>query len=181
MTDQPQPPPYDDHPVVVQQLAVAKPAARVPRPRGLPIVVLGIVVAVLAGYIAVLLIGAHRGDVERQQLACEVQRLGGRAIGNVDCPKPTPAKQASPRPTVLRVSPTPVPVAVVSPSMLRGPAGPAGPPGPAGSPPRAAPAPSATRAPASPTARPSPTPSCRQPNPLPAGPRCVVQLRATRR
>lgn len=173
MTDQPQPPPYDDHPVVVQQLGVTKQPARVPRPRGLPVVVLSIVVAVLAGYVAVLLIGAHRGDVERQQLACEVQRLGGRPIGQVRCPPVTP--KPSPRPTVLRVSPTPVPVAVVSPSMLRGPAGPAGPPGPAGSPPRAAPAPSASRPAASPTARPSPTPSCRQPNPLPTGPRCLLQ------
>lgn len=176
MTDQPQPPPYDadDHPHVVQQLTVPPAPGRVPRPGGLAIVVLGIVVAVLAGYIAVLLIDARHSRTVQRQLACEVQRLGGQGIAGVDCPRAPASARPTPRPT-----PAPTPTAtlvVVVPSAARGPAGPAGPagrPAPATSPRSPAPAASASRPPSSPTARPSPTPSCRRPNPLPVGPSCL--------
>jgi len=182
VTDQPQPPPYDDdaHPHVVQQLTVPAPPGRVPRPGGLAIIVLAIVVAVLAGYIAVLLIDARHSRAVQRQLACEVQRLGGQGISGVDCPSSPASARPTPRPAP---TPTTTTLVVVVPSAVRGPAGPAGPagrPAPAASPRSPAPAASAGRPPSSPTTRPSPTPSCRAPNPLPTGPRCLLS-RATQR
>lgn len=174
MTDQPQPPPYDadDHPHVVQQLTVPTAPSRVPRPGGLAIVVLGIVVAVLAGYIAVLLIDARHSRTVQRQLACEVQRLGGQGIAGVDCPRPTPSPRAGIRP----VPPSPVPsVVLVVPTPAPGPPGPRGPAGPAATAPRSTPAAKASRPPSSPAARPSPTPSCRLRNPAPVGPACLQQ------
>jgi hypothetical protein len=79
---------------------------REPRPKGLGLVVLAIIVAMLCAYVGILLMRASAADRERSELACQVQRLGGRPVGDVDCPrlvKPsptaTPSAPASQRPT----------------------------------------------------------------------------------
>jgi hypothetical protein len=90
---------------------------REPRPRGLAIVVLAILVAMLCGYVAILLERSYVGQRQREQLACQVQRLGGEPVGGVDCPpKPgQPTTSSSPRPagTAAPASPSTI---VVRPS-----------------------------------------------------------------
>lgn len=135
---------------------------RQPRPRGLGLVVLSIVVAMLCAYVAVLLVSGHQRDERISELACQVQRLGGQPVGDVDCPRP----KTSPPSPVPAASP---PVVVVQPSGATVIVRPM--PQPASSPARTA-APGRSSARPTPTARPAqsasprPSPTCRIPLPV---------------
>lgn len=139
-----------------KQLVVTS-RTREPFPRGFGTVVLAIIVAMLCGYVAILLVREHRGDMEREQLACQVQRLGGQPVGDVRCP---PARKPTATPTP-RLTPTPVagpsasaPVVVIV--TIPGSPGPAGPRGADGS---SQPGQPSRRATASPTATRSASPA----------------------
>lgn len=175
-----------EHPPQDAVAVIRTKADRVPFPRGFMVVALGIVCAVLAFAVVILLLGMNQSIEDRQQLACQVQKLGGSpVVPGVSCP-PTP--KASPTPSRAlgsgsgEVSPQPIPSIV-----LMVPKGSGAPyivyrniyPTPSSTP-RATPA--ATRASPSPrhSASPSPSPSpsrvicivpvlprCQQPRPIP--------------
>lgn len=127
------------------------------RPSRLPLaglIVLSLAVAVVAAFVVSLLLHADSGDRQRTELACQVQRLGGKPIGGVNCP----SKKASPRPAVTATTqPRPAPsVLVVVPYPQASPApGRGGAPRPATASPAARPTASASA-----SALPSPSPSC---------------------
>lgn len=134
--------------VVAGQQQPGTPRDREPLPRGLGLLVLGIVCAVLAAAVVILLIHSGHADTQRRELACQVQRLGGEPIGGVKCPKPksTPTPTLAPQvivPTIVVIPPSPGQTVIVRP--------------PPGSTPRSA----ATRAPTTPPARPSARPTAR--------------------
>lgn len=149
----------DDVVPVMAEVLVAKPP--IPRRlrlaaerRWLALFALAVVCAVLAASVVILLVHGSAADRQREQLACQIELLGGQPIGAVHCP---PAVKASPRPSPrASTSPTPLLVLVVpaSPS-------PAGSPEPIRTPPPA-PVPRGT------TASPRPSPSSRAtPSPTP--------------
>jgi hypothetical protein len=156
-----------DQPVVVMgeqvdpgsELLVVR-RRRVPFPRGLGTVVLGIICAVLAGCLGIVVVHSARADRERGQLACQVQRLGGQPVGGVNCPRPktSPVRTFRPSPipvetlVVVPAEPSQTPVASPRPAPRRT------------TPPT--PHPTVTRS-ASPHPSPSPSPTCiRLPPPL---------------
>lgn len=145
-----------------------KPRERVPFPRGFGTVVLAIVCTVLAFSVIVLLKGMSDSIHQREQLACQVQKLGGKpVVPGVTCPPtPKPSPQRSPSPKVMA---TPAPVVPTIMIVMPSPGSQNSPyivyrtPAPRSSS-QSSPRPSATH---SPTAKPSPSPSCILPVPKP--------------
>lgn len=136
-------------------VVTAKPPRReVPRLGWAAMIAIALALVAVAVLVIGLLIGAARGEREREQLACQVQRLGGQPIGDVKCP---PTRKASPRPAASS-SPRRPDVIVVMPPSSSSPGGYV----------LIAPSPGQRTSPASPAARPGPSPSRRAtPSPSP--------------
>lgn len=159
-----------DHAVQPGQQVLVTGRPRQPRPRGLGTIVLAIVVAMLCAYVAVLLVAGSQRDALIGQLACQVQRLGGQPVGEVDCPSPkrtaAPAPSVAPTPTVIIVQPG-GPTVLIRPMPE-----PTGSPARTAAPARTAPPRPRASAPTSASPRPSPSPTCRIRNPVTGG--CVL-------
>lgn len=110
----------DPGPAGRDAIAVIKTNPRVPFPRGFSIVVLGIVCAVIAAVVVILVLANERANKERNQLSCQVEKLGGNQVGQQSCPpSPAPSKTADPRltpPLAVQPSPTTTTYIVMVPS-----------------------------------------------------------------